>query len=279
MNQPPSTDRYAVFGNPIAHSLSPQMHTAFAEQTQQAMTYEAQCIDPHKFDQAVDDFFRSGGKGLNITVPFKENAYQLAERISDRARVAKAVNTLYMDGTALMGDNTDGAGFLFDVQTRYQQNLADRSLLILGAGGAARGVLQPIIDQTPSQVFIANRTSAKAHVLAQAFNHGCANVNACGLNELPKQAFDVIINASSASLSGECLHLNSSLIHNNTFCYDMMYSHDLTPFLLWAKQSGCQAYGDGLGMLVGQGAEAFWVWRGVRPDCDSVIEKLKTLLN
>jgi shikimate dehydrogenase len=268
-------DHYAVFGNPIHHSLSPIIHRLFAEQTQQDLTYTATLVPINGLAQALDTFQAHGGKGLNITLPFKQKAFQLLTQVTSRARQAQAVNTIMLnaDGSRL-GDNTDGAGFLHDVKHNLQIELQHKRILILGAGGAIRGMLAPLLAEQPSEVIIANRTLQTAETLVHQF---CAlgNLSASTL-DLRAEPFDIIINGISAGLHGTMPELNKNIIHANTFCYDLVYANTLTPFLAWATQQGVTRYADGLGMLVEQAAEAFFLWRGIKPQTLTIIQQLRT---
>jgi shikimate dehydrogenase len=263
------TDRYAVFGHPIAHSKSPQIHAAFARQTGQDMTYEAILAPLDGFAASVATFIAAGGRGANVTVPFKEEAFELASRLSPRAERAGAVNTLTFDANGILGDNTDGAGLVADLTRNLDCALAGKRILLLGAGGAARGVIEPLLDQRPAALVIANRTVGRAQELAELFDHG---IRACGFDALDAP-FDLVINATAASLAGELPPLSPRIFTADTLAYDMMYGRD-TPFLSFAKAQGA-ATADGLGMLVEQAAEAFFVWRGVRPDTTPVIAALR----
>ena len=264
------TDRYAVFGHPIAHSKSPLIHAAFARQTGQDMSYEAILAPKDGFAASVAAFVASGGRGANVTVPFKEEAFRLAGRLTPRAQRAGAVNTLVFDGGAL-GDNTDGAGLVADLTRNLLRPLAGRRILLLGAGGAARGVLEPLLEQRPAALVIANRTVARAEALAKEFDRG---VRACGFDfGAVDAAFDVVINATAASLAGELPPLPARAFGPETLAYDMMYGRD-TPFLAFAREHGATT-ADGLGMLVEQAAEAFELWRGIRPDTGPVIAALR----
>ena len=276
------TDKYAVFGNPIAHSKSPDIHRQFAEQTAQDLTYDKQLVAEGAFDQAAQDFFAGGGKGLNITVPFKLDAYSYAAKLTSRARRAGAVNTLALqDDGSIIGDNTDGSGMVNDIVTHQAWAVKGKRVLILGAGGAVRGVLQPLLEQQPAQIVIANRTAEKAQQLATGFIE-LGELKGCGypdLEAIKGGGFDLVINGTSASLSGELPPLPSGILSEGACCYDMMYSAEPTVFLTWAKSQGAQGLADGLGMLVGQAAEAFQLWRGQMPDVQPVIKNLRDLLN
>jgi len=271
----PRPDRYAVMGNPIAHSKSPQIHAAFAQQTGQSLEYTSILVERGALPQAIGNFQANGGKGLNITVPFKQEAWKLVDELSDRARLAGAVNTIKFrsDGT-LYGDNTDGAGLVRDIVHNHGGEITDAEVLLLGAGGAARGVLEPILEENPDSLVIANRTVDRATELALAFQ-SLGNVTACGFDELAGRRFDLIINATSASLQGELPPLPEAIIDQGGWCYDMMYGAEPTVFLRWAEAHGADKCLDGLGMLVEQAAESFQLWRGVRPDTGTVIKQLR----
>lgn len=268
-------DDYAVMGNPISHSKSPSIHTLFSEQTQQSILYTAIHVDLGGFKQAVGNFTATGGKGLNVTVPFKQEAWELVTERSDRAERAGAVNTIkLLDDGKLFGDNTDGVGLVNDLTINHGINLEGKNILLMGAGGAARGVLIPLLKQNPSSLFIANRTPDKAKDLADDFSDA-GNVNGGGYEALSELKFDVVINATAASLQGDLPPLPETLLNDNASCYDMMYSADPTPFMQWATQHKAEKVLDGLGMLVEQAAESFNIWRDVKPETTSVIEKLR----
>lgn len=273
------TEKYAVFGNPIAHSKSPEIHRQFAQQTGQDISYEKQLVDEQGFDDAADAFFASGGKGLNITVPFKQDAYSYVARTTPRARRAGAVNTLSLqeDGTVL-GDTTDGVGLVSDIKNNLGWDIRHKRVLILGAGGAVRGVLEPLLEEQPQHIVIANRTVDKALQLSKGFAE-LGYLLGCGFDMLGEQQFDLIINGTSAGLQGDLPPLPDSLINaeGTTACYDMLYGAEPTPFTQWASERGAQV-SDGLGMLVGQAAESFALWRGVRPETAPVIANLRALL-
>lgn len=269
---------YAVVGNPISHSKSPRIHSLFARQTGEDLEYTAIQAPENDFAGVVTGFFERGGLGLNVTVPFKEEAWKLAGRRTERAEKAGAANTLYLDSEKqLTADNTDGVGLVADLVHNHGVGLAGARVLILGAGGAVRGVLGPLLGQQPASLTIANRTVSKAQGLALLFadEAGQTAVDACGF-ETPDAPFDVIINGTSASLQGDLPPLSPAVIRPDTVVYDMMYSLDTTPFNQWALDQGATQIFDGLGMLVEQAAESFRVWCGIRPDTASVIEELRT---
>ncbi|WP_236207605.1 shikimate dehydrogenase [Pseudomonas tohonis] len=270
-------DRYAVFGNPIGHSKSPLIHRLFAAQTGQALEYEALLAPLDDFTGFARAFFVQG-LGGNVTVPFKEQAFQMADSLSERARRAGAVNTLKrLEDGSLLGDNTDGAGLVGDLMRNAGLELAGQRILLLGAGGAVRGVLEPLLAQRPAAVVIANRTVEKAEQLAREFAD-LGPVLASGFDWL-EEPVDLIVNGTSASLAGELPPISPSLIEaGHTACYDMMYGAQATAFNRWAQEQGAARTLDGLGMLVEQAAEAFLLWRGVRPETAPVLAELRRLL-
>jgi len=267
------TDRYAVFGNPIAHSKSPEIHARFAAQTGQDMQYERLLAPLDGFAASVHEFMRLGGKGANVTVPFKLEAYALATGLSERARAAGAVNTLSFNDGAIFGDNTDGIGLVTDIVANAGLAIAGRRVLLVGAGGAARGAVLPLLEQGPAQLVVANRTAARAQELAAQFG---GRLLASAFDDL-HGAFDLVINATSASLAGAVPPLAPALFGAHTLAYDMMYGKEPTAFMRYAAQQGA-AVRDGLGMLVEQAAEAFFIWRGVRPATPPVFEALRAQL-
>lgn len=268
-------DQYRVFGNPIKHSCSPFIHQTFAINTKQALNYETKLVELDGFASAITEFIAEGGKGANITVPFKEQALAISDELSERARLAGAVNTLSFKNGKIYGDNTDGEGLVQDL-LRHNVQLENSQILILGAGGAAKGVILPLLAQKPTSITIGNRTFSKAEALIEQFNDN--KLKACGFEQVSKTAYDVIINATSASLSGKLPTIPGSTITKNTVCYDMVYGKGLTLFLVWAKEQGAAKVIDGLGMLVGQAAESFRIWRGVKPEVKIVIEQLEASL-
>lgn len=270
-------DRYVVFGNPVGHSKSPLIHQMFAKQTDEQLDYSAQLAPLEDFIGFAREFFQQG-RGANVTVPFKEDAYRLADTLTARAERAGAVNTLskLADGR-LLGDNTDGAGLVRDLKVNAGQVLQGKRILLLGAGGAVRGALEPLLAEKPASLVIANRTVDKAEMLAELFDD-LGPVSASGFDWLCEPV-DVIINATSASLSDDVPPIAGSLIEpGKTFCYDMMYAKEPTAFCRWATEHGAAVAMDGLGMLVEQAAEAFFLWRGVRPDSAPVLAELRRQL-
>lgn len=271
------TDLYAIFGNPINHSKSPNIHRQFAEQTGQDMHYNKQLVNEGEFEVAAQQFFAQGGKGLNITVPFKLNAFEFAQKHTARAERAGAVNTLarLSDGT-ILGDNTDGIGMIHDMHNLGWE-IEGKRILILGAGGAVRGILQPLLEEKPAQVVIANRTPEKAEDLAKNFLD-LGDICAKSFAQLDGDLFDIVINGTSASMQGELPPLPDNLLATNACCYDMMYGAEPTIFLTWARQHGAVQIADGLGMLIGQAAEAFYLWRQIRPEVVPVITAMRRQL-
>jgi shikimate dehydrogenase len=268
-------DHYAVMGNPVAHSKSPLIHRLFAEQTGQPMQYDALLVPEDGFAQAIALFFIRGGKGLNVTVPFKQEAWEIADELSERARLAGAVNTLMMDQQgSLFGDNTDGVGLIRDLTENLAIDIAGKNLLLLGAGGAARGVLAPLLEQRPALLHIANRTAERAIELAASFAE-LGTLSASGLGDIPAVRFDLVINATAAGLHGEVPALPAGTIGADTWCYDMVYGNEPTAFMRYAQQCGSRHSFDGLGMLVEQAAESFRLWRGVAPRTAPLIQALR----
>lgn len=268
-------DRYVVIGNPIAHSKSPDIHARFAAQTGQNLVYERVLAPLDGFAQTMRDLVGQGTKGANVTVPFKLEAYALATSLTERAQAAGAVNTLKFDGTTIIGDNTDGLGLVTDIVRNAGVAMRGKKVLLLGAGGAARGVMLPILDQEPAELVIANRTVSKAAELAAQFAQR-GKVRASDFASLT-QPFDIIINATSASLADDVPPLAPSVFGAGMFAYDMMYGKEPTVFMRFAARHGAQVR-DGLGMLVEQAAESFFLWRGVRPDTTPVFADLRVKL-
>lgn len=265
------TDKYAVIGNPISHSKSPLIHKLFAQQTQQDISYEAIEAPLYGFANTILRLRDEGYKGCNITVPFKFEAYNSATQLSDRALAAQAVNTLCFSANAIQADNTDGAGLVYDIEHNLGITLKGKSILLMGAGGASYGVVLPLLS-AGALIFIANRTAAKARELAMKFPH--ATIQAGGYEDLSGQQFDVIINATSAGLTDSEVPLPSGIFARGALAYDMMYGRE-TPFMALARQEGAQV-ADGLGMLIEQAAEAFYIWRGIRPDTKAIFTQLRT---
>lgn len=271
------SDLYGVFGNPVAHSRSPVIHTQFAAQTGQALTYEAVLAPVDGFARAVENFIGRGGKGANVTVPFKEDAFRLCDRLTSRAERAGAVNTLVFSPAGILGDNTDGAGLVHDITVGLGFPLAGRRVLLLGAGGAARGALAPLLAAGAASVVIANITVDKACELA-ANARDLGDVRGCGFADLAGQQFDAVINATSASLTGDTLPLPAGIFAPASLAYEMMYGKGETPFMAQGRNQGAAVVADGLGMLVEQAAEAFELWRGVRPQTAPVLASLRAAL-
>lgn len=269
-------DRYAVIGNPVAHSKSPQIHALFAHENGQDIAYGRLLAPLGGFRETVERFRAEGGRGLNVTVPFKEEAYRLATVHSERARAAEAVNTLRFDADVIFGDNTDGAGLVRDIRDNLGIAIAGRRVLLLGAGGAARGVVAPLLAEGPSELTIANRNIERARVLERHFApHSGPGVRASAYDALSGSRFDIVVNATSASLAGALPPLPRGVFAAGSLAYDMMYGTGLTPFLQWARGQGAGLTADGLGMLIEQAAESFFVWRGIRPRTATVLASLR----
>ncbi|MEJ2043143.1 MAG: shikimate dehydrogenase [Reinekea sp.] len=268
-------DRYAVIGHPITHSLSPQIHTLFAKQTQQDLQYEGIELPVTSFETRVWQLFKDGYCGFNVTVPFKMDAFDFVDEMTERAKRARAVNTLKkLDDGRIFGDTTDGVGLLKDLVENLHWEIKDKNILILGAGGAVRGVLEPLLGLDPKSIQVANRTLKKAEELGDEF----PEITPCTFDELSGQ-IDIIINGTSASLSGQVPPIDEALVNASTHCYDMMYGKESTAFLKWARQHGAQHCADGLGMLVAQAAESYEIWRNVRPQTKPVIDALRASLS
>jgi shikimate dehydrogenase len=267
-------DQYGVVGHPINHSWSPFIHGLFAKQTEQSLVYRLYDIAPGDFRAQVLEFFARGGRGLNVTVPHKEAAAELANELTARADRAGAVNTLMLnEGHDLLGDNTDGHGLVTDLRKNLALTITNERILILGAGGATRGVIEPLLALGPTELVIANRTVDRAVNLASLFSD-LGPVRGCGFEDVGFESYDLIINATAAGLSGSVPNIDGDVIANHTVCYDMSYSKSATPFVTWAIEQGCSRAHKGWGMLVEQAAEAFTLWRGVRPDTEPVLSAL-----
>jgi len=266
------TDRYAVIGNPVEHSKSPLIHTEFARQTAQDMEYGRILAPIGGFRDSVEQFRAKGGRGLNVTVPFKEDAYLYATQLTQRAQLAHAVNTLHFrpDGSVL-GDTTDGVGLVRDIVDNLGVSLHGKRILLMGAGGAARGVLQPLLDANPAHLFLVNRTAEKAMALKGMF----PAIEAGGYEDLSGLAFDVVINATASSLNNDLPPLPEAIFASGALAYDMMYGRT-TPFMQFAGAHGAAVVADGLGMLVEQAAESFFIWRGARPATAAVMARFRT---
>jgi shikimate dehydrogenase len=268
-------DRYGVVGFPVAHSRSPFIHGMFARQTAQNIEYRLYEIPPVRFKTEVAKFFQDGGGGLNVTVPHKTAAADFALELTPRAERAGAVNTLAMQGGRILGDNTDGAGLVRDLLENLQIEIAGKRLLILGAGGATRGIVAPLLENGPEELVVANRGAARARDLVSPFSD-LGKVRGCGFDDLPMRPFDLVINATSAGLDGQVPKVNPAIIGPLTICYDLSYAKTDTPFVKWAWGKGCARAVEGWGMLVEQAAESFALWRGIRPDTAPVLAVLES---
>lgn len=268
------TSQYAVLGQPVSHSKSPDIHTHFARQTGEDVNYGSAEVSPEQFPDMVAGFFDGGGKGLNITLPHKEAAFRLCKQLSERAQLAAAVNTLYMKDGELCGENTDGPGLVRDIRDNHGVELRDKSILILGAGGAARGVIPALLDEHPASITLLNRTLSKAEAIRNAMLPATIKVSDYAHADQSRH-YDLIINATSLSLEGKLPPVSNNWITEQTCCYDMMYADSATVFQQWAREHGAHLALDGLGMLVEQAAESFYIWRGVRPETADVIQALR----
>jgi shikimate dehydrogenase len=269
-----SADHYGVFGHPVGHSLSPFIHGMFARETGQNMVYRAYDVGPEEFTERVHAFFGRGGRGLNITLPHKIAAVEVVQELTERAAHAASVNTLALQGEQILGDNTDGAGLVRDLCDNLGLVVTNRRLLILGAGGATRGILAPLLGLEPEAVVLANRTADRAEALAAAFAD-LGTVQGVGFEFIGDRPFDLIINATSASLSGNIPPIPPGALTADTVCYDLAYGRSATAFVKWALDAGCSRALQGLGMLVEQAAESFRLWRGVRPETTQVLAALR----
>ncbi len=259
-------DQYAVIGNPIEHSKSPDIHLLFADQTGEQLHYEKLLADEDQFSQAVTEFFSNGGKGLNVTVPFKNDAYEFVDELTQYAKNAGAVNTIFKNEQGkFIGANTDGIGLLRDLKKTLRIPIINKKIIIIGAGGATQGIVEPLLRENPTQLIITNRTVGKADSIAEQFKN-IGNVASCALDKIPKQPFDLVLHATSAGLQGNNVELPVEIVGANTCCYDLLYSDQDTPFMAWAKNHHAEKVVDGFGMLLEQAAEAFYLWRGKRPD-------------
>lgn len=269
------TDRYAVIGHPVGHSLSPRIHTRFAEQTGEELVYELLEAPAEGFAETASEFFDAGGCGLNVTVPFKAEALAWADRASGRATAAVAANTLTRTGAGIVeADNTDGVGLVRDLVHNLGLTLRGARLLLIGAGGAARGVLAPLLTERPAGLYIVNRTAERARELADTFtDHG--PVAGGGFGDIGERTFDLVINASASSLGGAVPPIPAAVVARGGAVYDMMYGEPALPFLQWGRDAGAELVSDGLGMLVEQAAESFHVWRGVLPGTAPVLAELR----
>jgi shikimate dehydrogenase len=267
-------DRYGVMGYPVSHSRSPVIHRLFALQTGQDMQYELLRVSPEKLETAVRQFQRTGGRGLNITVPHKRDVTRLVDQLSERASTAGAVNTLTFRGGEIFGDNTDGIGLLRDLDVNLGVNIDGANILILGAGGATRGIIGPLLEMQPKSLRIANRTLDKAQALADHFEQQ-GPISACRFDVVPvSEPYDLVINATSAGLHGAAPPYPEAAVSQDTFCYDLSYGLSATPFSVWAREHGAGKSVMGWGMLVEQAAESFEIWRGVRPDTAPVLKQM-----
>lgn len=264
---------FAVFGNPIAHSKSPIIHEHFAKQCECPLTYSKQLVECDEFESDLTAFFANNGDGANITTPFKERAHDLCHDLTERAKLAGAVNTIKkLDDGRLLGDNTDGVGLVTDLQ-RLNMLPQECRILLIGAGGAARGAILPLLE-SGGKLVITNRTLSRAEQLSASFS-SYSDISAIALDKLANERFDLIINATSSGLSNAVPALPVEVLNNQPHCYDMLYRDTLTPFLLWVQSQGVTSHADGLGMLVGQAAHAFYLWHGVMPDITSVLNTLR----
>ena len=276
MSRDNRVDRYAVVGNPVTHSLSPRIHTEFARATGESLDYQAIEIATDAFSAGIADLQQQGFRGVNVTVPFKREAWELCQSMTSRARIAGAVNTLCLqaDGS-IHGDNTDGVGLIRDLVDNLKIEIRHKNILILGAGGAVRGVLEPLLARSPAQITLANRSLDRASALARDF-HGLGKIEVVAYTHLKREGYHLIINATAAGLSNQIPPVAAEVLNQTGVCYDMMYNlKSATAFVEWSTAQGVKHSHDGLGMLVEQAAEAFALWRGVHPDTRRVMSLLR----
>jgi len=269
------SDAYAVIGNPITHSKSPLIHTEFSKQTKQDMHYEAIFAPLNGFTAAINLFQQNGGKGMDVTIPFKAEAYKLSTQLTEQAEAAQAVNTLVFNGNEIYGHNTDGTGLIRDIITNLRFTITAKRILLCGAGGAASGIILPLLKQKPSTLVIANRTVQKAHKLQNQFSLYDNTIVSGNYEDIAGKKFDLVINATSTSLTGKLLLLPKGIFTTGSLAYDLMYGNEQTPFLRLAQKEGAEYLSDGVGMLVEQAAESFFLWRGIRPETKELIKSLK----
>lgn len=269
------SDAYAVIGNPIAHSKSPLIHTEFSKQTKQDIHYEAIFVPLNGFTEAIKLFQQNDGKGMNVTIPFKFDAYKISTQLTEQAEAAQAVNTLLFDGNEIYGHNTDGTGLIRDIITNFGFTITAKRILLCGAGGAASGIILPLLKQKPSTLVISNRTVQKAYKLQNQFS-SYNNIIVSGNNEdIAGKEFDLVINATSTSLIGKSPLLPKGIFATGSLAYDLMYGNEKTHFLQLAQKEGAEYLSDGVGMLVEQAAESFFLWRGIRPETKELIKTLR----
>jgi len=268
-------NKYAVIGNPIKHSKSPQIHHAFSLQEKVTIDYQRILAEDNNFTSSIDDFFSSGGLGLNVTVPFKIVAFRQCQQLNEYAQAAGAVNTISFDSDiGWIGANTDGIGLLTDLKKNLNLQLSNKNILILGAGGATRGILLPLLKEQPACILVANRTLEKASELVDTFSTQ-GNIECCGYQNIDTQEFDLIINATSASLNNEVPPIPDKTVGTETVCYDLAYSDKPTAFINWSTKLNAKRSIDGMGMLIEQAAESYYIWRGFRPETKQVFELLR----
>ena len=269
------SDAYAVIGNPITHSKSPLIHTAFSKQTKQDMHYEALFSPLNGFTKAIRLFQQNDGKGMNVTIPFKSHAYKISTQLTEQAEAAQAVNTLVFNGNEIHGHNTDGTGLIRDIITNLRFTIASKRVLLCGAGGAASGIILPLLKQKPSILVISNRTVQKAYKLQTQFSSYNNIIVSDNNMDIAEKEFDLVINATSTSLTGKPLLLPQGIFATGSLAYDLMYGNEQTPFLQFSQKEGAGYLSDGAGMLVEQAAESFFLWRGIRPKTKELIEMLR----
>ncbi|MDB2544606.1 shikimate dehydrogenase [Woeseiaceae bacterium] len=267
-------EQYGVLGDPISHSQSPAIHNLFASQLHQTINYKAFHVIQNELKKFITEYKKKGGKGLNVTLPHKTAVMEYIDEISPRAAKAGAVNTLIFDENKIIGDNTDGIGLINDLENNFHQNIKNKNILIIGAGGASRGIINPLMEKEPSSLTIANRTASKANQLVSRFQQ-YLNIDACGIDALkPKQPYDIIINATSSAITSTSIDFPCFIIAKNTICYDLSYGSSPTQFMLWAMENGAECAIQGWGMLIEQAAESYLIWKKIRPDTSAILKQL-----
>ena len=268
-------EQYGVIGDPVSHSQSPAIHNLFASQLNQTINYKTFHVIQDELKQFIAEYKNKGGKGLNVTLPHKTAVMEYADEVSSRAAQAGAVNTLLFDENKIIGDNTDGIGLISDLENNFHQNIKNKHILIIGAGGASRGIISPLMEKKPSSLTIANRTSSRANQLVSRFQQ-YLNIDACGIDALdPNNSYDIIINATSAGITSTSIDFPCFIINENSVCYDLSYHLKPTPFMKWSMDNNAYCAIQGWGMLIEQAAESYSLWRHIKPDTSSILKQLK----
>jgi shikimate dehydrogenase len=274
MGQLTSTEQYGVIGDPISHSQSPSIHKFFANQLGQNINYKAYHVPADKLESFIIEFQNKGGKGLNVTLPHKTSVLNCTDEISSRAMEAGAINTLIINDKKIIGDNTDGIGLINDLEINFNQPLENKRVLILGAGGAALGILNPLLKRKPKLILVANRSASKTKIITSKFKLN-STLDACGINDLESnQMFDIIINATSIGVTKQSINFPSFIISEDTICYDLSYSYEPTLFMHWSMENKAKLAIQGWGMLIEQAAASYFLWRNRKPNTSTLLEQL-----